>query len=70
VAKLRITYEYKSPRQKLREMKNEATRTVEIKDRLMDIETTLAAEAETLSKKATKSMNAEQETLNKELGEL
>jgi len=41
VAKLRITYEYKSPRQKLNEMKNEARRTVEIKDRLMDIETTL-----------------------------
>jgi hypothetical protein len=56
VAKLRITYEYKSPRQKLREMKNEARRTVEIKDRLMDIETTLVQEAETLSKKATKNM--------------
>jgi len=41
VAKLRITYEYKSPRQKLREMKDEARRTVEIKDRLMDIETSL-----------------------------
>jgi len=41
---------------KLREMKNEARRTVEIKDRLMDIETTLVQEAETLSKKATKNM--------------
>jgi hypothetical protein len=70
VAKLRITYEYKSPRQKLREVKHEARRCVEIKDRLMDIETTLVNEAETLSKKAIKNMNTEQEALNKEQAEL
>lgn len=68
VAKLRVTYEYKSPLKKLREMKSEATKVVEINDRLAEIETKLAPDnIESLKKKQIKNFEKEKVELTAQL---
>jgi hypothetical protein len=68
VSKLRLTYEYKSPHKKLREMKSEATRVVEINDRLAEIETKLAPDnVESLKKKQIRNFEKEKVELTAQL---
>ena len=68
VTKLRMDYEYKSPVQKRREVKQQAKRTLEIKDRLKKIEEEYGQED--LKKKQKKALDEEKEALNQELEQI
>lgn len=68
VTNLRLKYAYKSPKQKQREIKAQARRTLDINDRLRAIQEEL--QAEDIKKKVIKQLEAEQQTLQEELEEM
>ena len=71
VTKLRITYDYKTPHRKLREMKGEATKVVEINERLAEIDSKLHPESVgELKKKQVKNLESEKVQLQGDLDKL
>ena len=68
VTKLRMDYVYKSPISQRKEVRAQAKRQIEIKQRIKKIEEECASEE--IKKKAKKALEDEQESLAKELEEI
>ena len=64
IAKLRLTYEYKDPNKKQRELKEQASRKMKINNRLADIEKELAEDS--IKPKSMKTLTTEKEKLCEE----
>ena len=68
ISKLRLTYEYKDPLTKKKELKAAAQRKVKIQQRLTDIEKELTDES--IKPKQLKTLKAEEESLKEEKSEM